>query len=170
MLSFLTLPWFSNPGPAEATKRDVRLEFLRIRGEHSRGDWLRAPRVRRRRRHGQPRARRSRGGGSTFSTSPPSKVASGVTAKDLQRTRSTQHELTLICREIDTLASLRHDCIVELKEYFVCSSGSRIHIVLELLPGGDLKDNLSWGERDFFSEAESRIIAKRVRRPSGIVL
>lgn len=83
------------------------------------------------------RSRRSSGG---LDRSP----SKDTTVKEIQRTRSSQHELTLICREIDMLASLRHECIVELREYFVCPVGSRIHLVLELLPGGDLKDNLSW--------------------------
>lgn len=45
-----------------------------------------------------------------------------------------------MCREIDLLDNIKHDAIVELMEYYVCPSGAKIHLVMGLLEGGDLKE------------------------------
>lgn len=93
------------------------------------------------------------GGGSRCgSRALPSKYSSHLSAggtlrtpsaRDVEKQLSTQTELLAICREIDLLANIRHPCVVELSQYYVCQYGSRIHIILELLEGGNLKDYLT---------------------------
>lgn len=66
-----------------------------------------------------------RNGGAAKPFKSPSAVstprAGSVSQADVDRQIVSAMELQSICREIDLLGSIRHPCIVELKEYFVCA-------------------------------------------------
>lgn len=78
--------------------------------------------------------------------------------------RKSAAELSMVCREIDLLCRLQNDCVVNFHEYFVSPSGSLVHIVLELLRGGSLADEIAARHpgRGAFDEKEARIVAKRL--------
>lgn len=62
--------------------------------------------------------------------------------EDVEKQRMTRHEVLTISREIDMLMTFKHPSIVQLIEYYICPSGSRIHVILELMAGGTLGEFL----------------------------
>lgn len=85
-------------------------------------------------------------------------------AKRMAAKKSTL-ELSMICREVDLLCRFKSDCVVNLLEYYVSSTGQFVHLVLEFLGGGTLADELQWRHlgRGYLSENEARVVARRVR-------
>ena len=48
-----------------------------------------------------------------------------------------------VMSEIETLRSLKHDAILDLKEYFVAPPESHVYVVTEILHGGAVLDEFS---------------------------
>lgn len=63
-----------------------------------------------------------------------------------------------IFREIDILCALEHDCIVNLKEYFV--EDDKVYVIMELMTGGELLDMVM--ENGPLKEEDARVIMARV--------
>lgn len=110
-------------------------------------------------------------GGSTSAASAGELPGAEWTLSPEQRAaeKKSATELSMICREIDVLCRFKNEAVVNLIEYFVSPQGNHIHIVLELLKGGSLLDELKCRHpsRGCFTEAESRVVTRRVRREQG---
>ena len=66
--------------------------------------------------------------------------------------------------EIETLRSLKHDAILDLKEYFVAPPESHVYVVTEMLHGGAVLDAILRMKDERYTEAEAKVVVQRTLR------
>lgn len=69
-----------------------------------------------------------------------------------------------VMSEIETLRSLKHDAILDLKEYFVAPPESHVYVVTEMLHGGAVLDAILRMKDERYTEAEAKVVVQRTLR------
>jgi serine/threonine protein kinase len=69
-----------------------------------------------------------------------------------------------VMSEIETLRSLKHDAILDLKEYFVAPPESHVYVVTEILHGGAVLDAILRMKDERYTEAEAKVVVQRTLR------
>ena len=66
-----------------------------------------------------------------------------------------------VMSEIETLRNLKHEAILDLKEYFVASKENHVYVITEILYGGAVLDAILKMKDERYTEAEAKVVVQR---------
>jgi serine/threonine protein kinase len=66
-----------------------------------------------------------------------------------------------VMSEIETLRNLKHDAILDLKEYYVDEKESRVYVITEILYGGAVLEAILKMKDERYTEAEAKVVVQR---------
>ena len=66
-----------------------------------------------------------------------------------------------VMSEIETLRNLKHEAILDLKEYFVAPEENHVYVITEILYGGAVLDAILKMKDERYTEAEAKVVVQR---------